>query len=63
MIRSIGYNGFQRAITTGPGGFVMYSGSVQPLLNASESYSGVGLELVANSGSYFKYTTANNTNR
>ena len=60
MIRSIGYNGFQRAITTGPGGFVMYSGSVQPLLNASESYSGVGLELVANSGSYFKYTTANN---
>ena len=60
MIRSIGYNGFQRATTQGPGGFVMYSGSIQPLLNASESYSGVGLELVANSASYFKYTTAGN---
>lgn len=60
MIRSIGYNGFLRATTTGPGGFVMYSGSIQPLLNASESYSGVGLELVANSESYFKYTTAGN---
>jgi len=58
MIRSIGYNGFQRATTTGPGGFVMYSGSIQPLLNASESYSGVGLELVANSESYFRYTTS-----
>jgi hypothetical protein len=58
MIRSIGYNGFQRATTTGPGGFVMYSGSIQPLLSASESYSGVGLELVANSASYFKYTTS-----
>jgi hypothetical protein len=59
MIRSIGYAGFQKAILgQAAGGFVMYSGSVQPLLNASESYSGVGLELVANSESYFKYTTS-----
>jgi hypothetical protein len=58
MIRSIGYNGFFRATNSGPGGFVIYSGSIQPLLNASESYSGVGIELVANSSSYFKYTTA-----
>ena len=58
MIRSIGYNGFYRATRTGPGGFVIYSGSVQPLLSASESYSGVGIELVANSSSYFRYTTA-----
>ena len=58
MIRSIGYNGFFRATSTGPGGFVIYSGSVQPLLSASESYSGVGIELVANSSSYFRYTTS-----
>ena len=58
MIRSIGYNGFFRATRTGPGGFVIYSGSIQPLLSASESYSGVGIELVANSSSYFKYTTS-----
>ena len=60
MIRSIGYEGFTKAIGVGgKGGFVIYSGSVQPLLNATENYSGVGLELVANSGSYFKYKTAN----
>ena len=58
MVRSIGYAGFQYATTIGPGGFVMYSGSIQPLLNSAESYSGVGLELVANSASYFKYTTS-----
>jgi hypothetical protein len=62
MIRSIGYTGFQNAtsgsIPVGRGGFVMYSGSIQPLLGSAESYSGVGLELVANSASYFKYATA-----
>lgn len=60
MIRSIGYEGFTKATGVGgKGGFVIYSGSVQPLLNATENYSGVGIELVANSGSYFKYKTAN----
>ena len=61
MVRSIGYQGFQNAITYGGqySGFVIYSGSVQAILGASESYSGVGLELVANSSSYFKYATAN----
>jgi len=54
MIRSIGYTGFTNANP----GFVMYSGSVQSLLGASENYSGVGLELYANTGSYFKYTTS-----
>lgn len=59
MVRSIGYEGFSKAITnTGQAGFVLYSGSVQPLLNATEQYSGVGLEMVANSESYFKYTTS-----
>jgi len=61
MVRSIGYQGFQNAITYGGqySGFVIYSGSVQAILGAAESYSGVGLELVANSSSYFKYATAN----
>ena len=59
MIRSIGYEGFQKASAPGgKGGFVIYSGSVQPLLNASEQYTGVGLELFANTSSYFKYTTS-----
>ena len=59
MLRSIGYTGFQNAIGVGGnGGFVMYSGSIQPILGSAESYSGVGLELVANSSSYFKYTTS-----
>jgi len=59
MIRSIGYEGFAKAVAgTGRGGFVIYSGSVQPILNASENYSGVGIELFANTSSYFKYTTS-----
>ena len=59
MVRSIGYTGFQNAIAPGGiGGFVLYSGSIQPILGSSESYSGVGLEMVANSQSYFKYTTS-----
>jgi len=59
MVRSIGYTGFQNAITPGgTGGFVLYSGSIQSILGSIESYSGVGLELVANSQSYFKYATS-----
>ena len=59
MIRSIGYEGFTKAsLPGGKGGFVIYSGSVQPLLNATENYSGVGIELFANTASYFKYTTS-----
>lgn len=62
LIRSIGYTGFYNAINNGGAGFAIYSGSVQPLLNSSESYSGVGLELVSNSASYFKYTTSGGGN-
>lgn len=59
IVKSIGYEGFSKAINnTAPGGFVLYSGSVQPLLGATENYSGVGLEMVANTNSYFKYTTS-----
>jgi len=62
MVRSLGYRGFQNAITNNGGafsGFVIYSGSVQSILGAAETYSGVGLELVANNSSYFKYASAN----
>jgi len=60
LIRSIGYTGFSNALDgSGQAGFVMYSGSVQSLLTAAESYAGVGLELVANSESYFRYATDN----
>jgi hypothetical protein len=62
MIKSLGYVGFNNAITnTGQAGFVLYSGSISPIIGetgTSNNYSGVGLELVANSGSYFKYSTA-----
>lgn len=61
MIASIGYQGFDTAKANNGGqyaGFVLYSGSIQSILDSSESYSGVGLELIASSGSYFKYGTA-----
>ena len=59
MIRSIGYEGFAKAVAgTGRGGFVIYSGSISQSLNASERYAGVGIELFANTSSYFKYTTS-----
>jgi len=45
-IRSVGYNGFDRTIAESKGGFMMFSGSVSKSLNTSESYDGVGLELV-----------------
>jgi len=61
MVTSIGYRGFANATSTpqvGTAGFVIYSGSIQPLLQSAEAYSGVGIEMVANANSYFKYTTA-----
>ena len=62
LIKSLGYQGFQNATAqpqVGSAGFLIYSGSIQSLLGAAESYGGVGLELVANSSSYFKYATDN----
>jgi hypothetical protein len=59
MIRSLGYFGFNNAGNgTGSAGFLIYSGSIQSVLNSSEAYSGVGLELYANTSSYFKYKTS-----
>ena len=56
-IRSLGYEGFNQATGSGgTGGFLLFSGSALPHQTAT-SYQGVGLEMVANSGSYFRYRT------
>ena len=56
FIRSIGYGGFISASRTDrPGGFIIYSGSVLP--SAPDNYDGVGIELVQDSSSFFKFNT------
>ena len=48
-LRSIGYNGFDKTIAgTGDrnGGFMLWSGSIGSTIGASETYNGVGLEVV-----------------
>ena len=57
FIRSVGYKGFLSAsnATGVNSGFMMFSGSVLP--DESDDYKGVGLEMVANSASYFRFRT------
>ena len=56
-VRSLGYEGFNQATGSGgTGGFLLFSGSALPQQSAT-SYQGVGLEMVADSGSYFRYRT------
>ena len=45
-MRSIGYEGFNKTIASGSGGFLIFSGSIQSRLSSSEDYQGVGLEIV-----------------
>ena len=45
-MRSIGYNGFDRTIGENLGGFLIFSGSVSESMGTSQSYEGVGLEIV-----------------
>jgi hypothetical protein len=45
-MRSLGYNGFDRTIGENLGGFMIFSGSVSQSINTSQSYDGVGLEIV-----------------
>jgi len=54
-VRTIGYNGFDRTIAENKGGFIMFSGSVSESLQTSQSYEGVGLELVDAHGSSDRY--------
>ena len=55
FIRSLGYEGF----VSGFPGFLLWSGSALPGQNTKGGvpYSGVGLELYANTASYFRYST------
>ena len=73
FIRSIGYRGFISGTATpaqkqvfpeghaSGSGFMMWSGSALNDFSAGE-YSGVGLELVHDSSSYFRFSTAQNGN-
>jgi len=56
-VRSLGYEGF----AAGFPGFLIWSGSALPGSAGTKGgvpYSGVGIELYANSSSYFRYSTA-----
>jgi hypothetical protein len=58
FVRSLGYEGF----AAGFPGFLLWSGSALPNSAGTKggaAYSGVGLELYANTSSYFRYATAN----
>ena len=58
FVRSLGYEGF----AAGFPGFLLWSGSAMPNSAGTKGgvpYSGVGLELYANTASYFRYATAN----
>ena len=57
FIRSLGYEGFN----AGYPGFLLWSGSALPGSAGTKgggAYTGVGLEMYANTGSYFRYSTA-----
>ena len=54
FIRSLGYEGFD----SGFPGFLLWSGSAMPgQTSKGQAYNGVGLELYANTSSYFRYST------
>ena len=56
-IRSLGYEGFNQATGSGgQGGFVLFSGSALPQ-QTETTYSGVGLEMVADANNYFRFRT------
>jgi len=56
-IKSVGYPGFESSSASGVGGFMMFSGSVSESLGTSESYDGVGLELVSGSNRFLRFRT------
>ena len=55
-IRSLGYEGFNQATGSSPGGFLLFSGSALPD-QTQTTYQGVGLELVSDANNYFRYRT------
>ena len=59
-MRSLTYEGFDKTIASGSGGFMIWSGSVGGRLSSSEDYDGVGLEIVDAHGAtdrYLKFRT------
>jgi hypothetical protein len=55
FVRSLGYQGFD----SGFAGFLLWSGSALPgQTSKGQLYNGVGLELYANTSSYFRYSTS-----
>ncbi len=57
FIRSLGYQGFDAGFP----GFLLWSGSALPgQTSKGNPYNGVGLELYANTESYFRYSTSDN---
>ena len=55
FIRSLGYEGFDAGFP----GFLLWSGSALPgQTSKGQLYNGVGLELYANTASYFRYSTS-----
>jgi hypothetical protein len=57
FIKSVGYPGFESSSASGVGGFLMFSGSISESLGTSESYDGVGLELVSGSDRFLRFRT------
>lgn len=55
-VRSLGYPGFNEATGSGPGGFLLFSGSALPE-QSTTTYDGVGLEMVADENNYFRFRT------
>jgi hypothetical protein len=57
FVRSLGYEGFDAGFP----GFLLWSGSaLTGQTSIGSAYSGVGLELYANTSSYFRYSTRDN---
>ena len=56
-IRSIGYKGFTSGSAGSGSGFMFWSGSVLSNITNDYSTGGVGLELMQDSSSYFRYRT------
>ena len=54
-LRSLTYEGFDKTIADGKGGFLLWSGSVGEQIDSSEDYDGVGLEIVDAHGATDRY--------
>jgi hypothetical protein len=57
MIRSVGYNGWNRAINNGEAGFMIFSGSVSPGGYSENNYAGVGIEFSDGGTNSFRFLT------